>query len=170
MNAIIYVGLPNDMKKAVRQKNTMLKDIIEKEFDVPPGTLFTRSRKKEICNGRQLYCSIIYHTTMLSLAHAGRMAGGYDHATVLHSRRNISRWLVQEKQFRESAIRVVSSFMGHKYPYMDEQFIKQQTAITMERMIKNESHSQRIGKFEKKTFSVMINTDPLRIPIMAEVV
>ena len=162
MNAYCYLGLPLEIQLAAKRSDAKIRSVIENEFGLPPGSLFNKSRQTTNCNGRQLYCSIIYHSMMKSNALIGEEAGGLDHATVIHARKVSALRLVLEKDFREKALRILWTYIGGKHQLMGEGFVKQQVTVVMERMIRNESHRDRLKKREERENVVRM---PGKIPV-----
>lgn len=158
MNAFIFSLLPEEIQSEARDRlNTKtLQSIIEEVFDVESGKLFSRNRKREIVNGRQLYCSIIYHTTTKSHREISKIVGGTNHSISIHSCKMIALWLVYEKDFREKAIKVLYSYYKDKYSLMGEEFIKQAVSKTIISMIKNnrqlkeQDHEETPGEIDEE--------------------
>lgn len=83
------------MGKLVRNLvlNQDIVEAIAKGFNTPAWkvaqSISTRRRKRECVKFRQLYCYIRVVYDNLSLTEIGMEIGGYDHSTVIHSKRNI---------------------------------------------------------------------------------
>ncbi|MDR2146291.1 MAG: chromosomal replication initiator protein DnaA [Tannerella sp.] len=87
-------------KKQVTIK--MIQETVCRYFNMNEDLLQTKSRKREIVMARQItmYFAKIY--TDSSLAHIGKVVGGKDHATVLHSCRIVKDQIDISKSFRST--------------------------------------------------------------------
>jgi hypothetical protein len=147
MSPFVYAMLPAEIQDVVRHTvdSKDLDGIIEQVFGINPGTLFTKTRERETCNGRQLFGAIMFHTTRLSLTSIGKTSGK-NHATIIHARKNISRWLVNEKSFRHKTIRVLYEFHNSKYQYLEKEYrdvyIRDRVEETITAMILNRSRKK----------------------------
>jgi hypothetical protein len=140
MNPLIYAGLPAEEKTRYLMNEVDIKMVIERAFEIKEGSLFLKSRKREICNGRQLYCSIAYHVLKHSDLQIERSACAKNHATVIHGRKVTALRLTIEKGFRVKVIKILTDYMRLKYGTMGASFLSQQVAVALERMMRNESH------------------------------
>lgn len=62
-----------------------LSKAIAREFNITEADMFSVSRKQDIVGARQMHALILSEYTRLSLEAIGRLIGGLDHATVIHS-------------------------------------------------------------------------------------
>lgn len=150
----MYIGLPRGSQLSFRNREKPLQQLIEQEFGVPSGELFSNTRKKENVEGRHLYAAIMYHTCpSMSLSQIGGEIGK-DHATVLHSCKKAALFLVMENEYRQRAITVLTFYMRHKYPSMADWFIIRQTKVMIEKLIINESRQERNRRHRETTLTL----------------
>lgn len=64
---------------------------------------YSKSKKRELVQARQLAMYFAKKCTKLSLAEIGKQCGGKDHATVIHALKTIANLLETDKQFRTLA-------------------------------------------------------------------
>lgn len=65
-------------------------DYVCKFYDVTQRQVESKSRKRKYVAARQMICYILSMETRLSLVEIGRLLGGRDHTTIIHSREVIS--------------------------------------------------------------------------------
>lgn len=89
--AIPGLGLAEPITKAQKTNPTALeiKKIVAHYYDLPLFNLDLRTRKREISEPRQIAHYFSRKYTRESLSSIGKIIGGVDHATVLHSDRTI---------------------------------------------------------------------------------
>ena len=86
---------------------------------VQPELIFTKTRKREIAEARQLLSTLLKFGLKLSAAQVGIMVGNFDHATVLHGINQVSiRYQVYPK-YRDS----VDNMIEHLFN-ADQEHIK----------------------------------------------
>ena len=83
----------------VATKTAIFKIIIE-HYDFHPEQLTIRTRKRPFVEARQLAHYLLKNRTDYSLAVIGKMVGGYDHATVLHSSRVWDNFIFSSRRHR----------------------------------------------------------------------
>lgn len=151
MNPYMYIGLPLGSQLSYRNQEKPLQHLIEKEFKVPTGELFHKTRKQETVEGRHLYAAIMYHTyPSMSLSQIGGEMGK-DHATVLHSCKKVALFLVLEPDYRQKVISVLTLYMRHKYPNMADWFVIKQTGALMRKLMVNESRQERARRRKEQS-------------------
>ena len=64
---------------------------------------YSKSKKRELVQARQLAMHFAKKYTRLSLAEIGKQCGGKDHATVIHALKTVANLLETDKQFRTLA-------------------------------------------------------------------
>jgi len=165
----IYVGLLTDSRRSVRggDQYTHLRVLIEQEFEVKPGELFVTSRKKEVKDGRHLFSAIVYHTTKLSEHKIASMINK-NHSTINHARKNIAKWLVNERPFREKVIRVLVEYFNYRFN-AEPEVIKVRVKESIEKMIVNEPYKMPKVEVKKPYLPPVYMISPLRmIPCRTE--
>lgn len=151
LNPAIYAGLPQEIQEISRKSEIGIKIIIEDVFGIERGQLFIKTRKRVICNARQLYYSIAYHVLKMSDIQLERDPDGqYHHATVIHGRNVTANRLVLERDFREKVLKILYTYKRKSCPGMSDGFIAQQVSIGIERMMRNESHTKAIARARKE--------------------
>lgn len=70
-------------------------------FGLSPDSLVSKTRKREICQARQIAMYLSRNLTKNSLSSIGAMIGGKDHATVLHSYNTVCNLMDTDRSFRQ---------------------------------------------------------------------
>lgn len=70
-------------------------------FNMPPETINSKTRKREIVQARQIAMFFAKNLTKSSLATIGSQIGGKDHATVLHAYKTVNNLMDTDKRFRQ---------------------------------------------------------------------
>ncbi|MEZ7496452.1 helix-turn-helix domain-containing protein [Leeuwenhoekiella aequorea] len=93
------------IKESDARKLDLIVDIICRHFQIEAKELFESSRKRAIISARQYFHYLARECTKISLATIGLYSGKYnnifDHATVLHSHRQVERYKSAYKRDRE---------------------------------------------------------------------
>lgn len=61
-----------------------------------------RTRKREVVLKRQQFHALMKHNSKLNLVKIGKISGGFDHATVLHSEKTINNLLDTDTSFKRN--------------------------------------------------------------------
>lgn len=72
-------------------------------LNVPIEVFYSKSKKREMVQARQLAMHFAKKYTKCSLAAIGQQCGGKDHATVIHALKTVANLLETDKQFRTLA-------------------------------------------------------------------
>lgn len=86
--------------------------VVCRAYYVTPKGLFTRSRQRSLILPRQIVQWMLCRNVVpngLSLAAIGLLTGGYDHATVLNSERQIDNLILTVPTFREEMIQMAKA-------------------------------------------------------------
>ncbi len=70
-------------------------------FGITQDNLLSKTRKREICQARQIAMYLSRNLTKNSLSSIGSMIGGKDHATVLHSYNTVCNLMDTDRMFRQ---------------------------------------------------------------------
>lgn len=70
-------------------------------FGIQPDILVSKTRKREICQARQIAMYLSRNHTKNSLSTIGSLIGGKDHATVLHSCNTVCNLMDTDRVFRQ---------------------------------------------------------------------
>ncbi len=81
----------------------MIKEIVEQHYQLK---LDTNTRKREYIEARSIYYKLLRDKTRLPLSHIGETLNK-DHATVLHSLRNLKDWLEYDKQIKTDYLTIL---------------------------------------------------------------
>lgn len=81
-------------------------DIICSYFGVEEKVIRSKTRLREVVSKRQIAMFMIQHYTKLSLSEIGRMFGGKDHATVIHSCKAVRNEYETNKHYRAEVNRI----------------------------------------------------------------
>jgi len=103
------------IKRAVQIDNKPLTvdDIIEKvcgHFNVDQSGISTKSRRHELVVARQVSMYLAQKYTKLPAARIGRLIGGRDHSTVIHSCNQVEHRLNTDETFKADIETIVKSF------------------------------------------------------------
>ena len=103
------------IKRAVKVDNNPLTvdDILEKvcqHFGVSQQNVFSKSRKRELVQVRQLSMYLAQKYTKMPASRIGQLIGGRDHSTVLHSCSAVEQRLKVDKAFLEEVNSIEHSF------------------------------------------------------------
>jgi chromosomal replication initiator protein len=74
---------------------------VEGFYGMAPGTIGNRSRNRDIARPRQIAMYLSRTMGGQSLPRIGRMFGGYDHTTVLHAVRQVTKLIETDGDFAE---------------------------------------------------------------------
>ena len=75
-------------------------------LNVPIEVFYSKSKKREMVQARQLAMHFAKKYTKCSLAAIGQQCGGKDHATVIHALKTVANLLETDKQFRTLATEI----------------------------------------------------------------
>lgn len=103
------------IKRAVKVDDAPLTvdDILEKvctHFNVTPAAVNGKSRKHEVVEVRQLAMYFAQKYTKMPTSRIGKLVGGRDHATVIHSCNRVADRLKVDKDFQEEIMSIENSF------------------------------------------------------------
>jgi chromosomal replication initiator protein len=103
------------IKRAVKTDNHPLTidDILEKvcsHFGVTQQNVFSKSRKREYVQARQVSMYLAQKYTKMPASRIGQLIGGRDHSTVLHSCSTVEQRLKVDKAFMAEISSIENSF------------------------------------------------------------
>lgn len=103
------------IKRAVKVDNEPLTvdEIMEKvcnHFNVTTSAVNSRSRKQDIVIARQVSMYLAQKFTKMPASRIGKLVGGRDHSTVLHSCSQIEKRLKVDKGFTAELTSIENSF------------------------------------------------------------
>lgn len=78
-------------------------NVICKQLDISSEDFYSKSKKRELVQARQLAMHFAKKYTKCSLAVIGEQCGGKNHATVIHALKTVSNLLETDKKFRALA-------------------------------------------------------------------
>src|SRR5690242_11908025 len=90
LSPYIVPGLP---KKRTHTTQDVIVDAVCNSYNIVFDVLLKRTRKRQIVEARQVIMYLLCLYTTVSLKKIGELFGGYDHTTVIHSRKQISNLL-----------------------------------------------------------------------------
>jgi len=79
-----------------------IRDTVCDYFSIPVDAIFTKSRKREVVQARQIAMYLSKQFTKNSLSSIGKAIGERDHATVLHACKIVNDLMDTDKDFRSS--------------------------------------------------------------------
>lgn len=103
------------IKRAVKidDRPLTIDDILEKVcsfFNVTPTAINSRSRKHDIVIARQVSMYLAHKFTKMPASRIGKLVGGRDHSTVIHSCSQIEKRLQVDKKFNAELSSIENSF------------------------------------------------------------
>lgn len=118
----LYPGIKFSQKEREEFKNSqrslryrMSKDeilkIVAEECMITVNDIVDRSRKKEVVNGRFIFCGIMKDYFGYSLKKIGEFVGNRDHTTVIHAVEKYHDRYENEDNFR-NAVNIIYNKMG----------------------------------------------------------
>ena len=96
---VITDRLVNNTPKEITVQE--IQKIVCNYFGIPQDVLVSKTRKREICQARQIAMYLSRNHTKNSLATIGALIGGKDHATVLHSYNTVCNLMDTDRMFRQ---------------------------------------------------------------------
>lgn len=104
------------IKRAVKVDETPLTvdDILDKvcaHFSVSQGSVSGRSRKREFVVARQVSMYLAQKYTNMPASRIGKLIGGRDHSTVIHSCTQVERRIKTDSLFHDEITSIENSFM-----------------------------------------------------------
>jgi len=103
------------IKRAVKSDNHPLTvdEIIEgvcKHFNVSQQNIATKSRKHDLVVARQVSMYLAQKYTKMPASRIGKLVGGRDHSTVIHSCNTIEKKISDDKEFEKEIKKIEKSF------------------------------------------------------------
>lgn len=114
-----------DSQKGIRD----VIDYVTERYLVSFDEVHSKTRKREVSEPRQIIHWMLRNHVVfnrLSLSAVGELVGSRDHATVLHSVREVNNWLATDRVFRERLM-VMCNELGARTKWLPE---KKQLLIT----------------------------------------
>ena len=96
----------------IENKTITIDEIIKAvctHFNIEADAIYTKSRKREVVQARQIAMYLAKNNTELSTAKIGAQIGGKDHATVLHACKTIKEQREVDKCLREDVDKIQAS-------------------------------------------------------------
>ncbi len=81
-------------------------DVVCNRLDITTEEFYSKSKKREMVQARQLAMYFAKKYTKCSLAMIGQQCGGKDHATVIHALKTVANLLETDKKFRNIATEI----------------------------------------------------------------
>lgn len=97
----------------VDNKPLTIDDILETvchHFNVSPQNVFSRSRKRDLVQVRQISMYFAQKYTKMPASRIGQLIGNRDHSTVVHSCATVEQRLKVDKAFSAALASIESSF------------------------------------------------------------
>ncbi len=85
-------------------------DTVCKHFSVSPAAVNGRSRKREYVEARQISMYLAQKYTKMPASRIGKLLGGRDHSTVIHSCSKIEKRISVDKSFQDELASIENSF------------------------------------------------------------
>jgi chromosomal replication initiator protein len=98
------------IKNSSRPRKTLaVGDVVDKVarfFDIEPGNIYEKTRRKEVVKPRQIIMYILREDFQVSYPAIGKKLGGRDHTTVIHSCEKIKNDLKTDSELEEEITQV----------------------------------------------------------------
>lgn len=96
--------LVNESVKHLKHKITReeILEVVAEECGVKSSQILSRIREREIVNGRFMYCAILYTSFGYTLERIGKIMGGRDHSTIIHSIETYKNRYRNEETFKST--------------------------------------------------------------------
>ena len=103
------------IEEAVKQKIEPFDviDIVCQTLNINVSDIYSKTRKRNISEARQICMYLVYNECLLSLHQVGRIFNR-DHSTIIHGRRNIANWLRYEDDFKKKFTKVELAILEHQ--------------------------------------------------------
>lgn len=106
MDHYVYLGLKDEHQSIIQEVLTtdvsyVIQKAIHKVMGIKPNILRSPCRKRELCDARQMYFSLLRRTTNLPLTEIGRTVGRH-HSTVISSIKAHQVKLEYDEAYREA--------------------------------------------------------------------
>ena len=112
----------NDSVRQLKRPDSIIKSVCY-YLDIPVGKLISNNRKRNLTEARHMISDLLYSDKYLnmSLALIGKMLGGRDHTTTLHSIRYVQNQCSYNPHFVEKYMNLHKFIYGHilYYKYFD---------------------------------------------------
>lgn len=95
LSPYIVPGLP---KKRTTTTQDIIVEAVCSQYNLIFEVICKRTRKRNIVEARQVIMYLLCHYTTASLKRIGDLFGGYDHTTVIHSRKQIADLLCSDRE------------------------------------------------------------------------
>lgn len=109
---------PPLVPKPVKAECT-LRSVVCKEFGIGKNEIFTKTRKREVVNARQVWTYCVMSTKVPNKGPIGSSKVmryiGWDHATHLHSCKTVEGFISTEKQYQVLIPRLLEGVRSGKY-------------------------------------------------------
>lgn len=110
LSPYIIPGLPATRKTATHD---IIVDMVCDVYDIHLSALCTRSRKRDYVEVRQVIMYLLCSYTTMSLKKIAGIFGGYDHSTVIHSRKKINDLLCTDIELAHRIGRIKMRLHDH---------------------------------------------------------
>jgi chromosomal replication initiation ATPase DnaA len=116
MNSYIYPGIksPEQLEEETIITERDFLSYLEEEFNVPFSKLVEKTRKKEICEVRHIYCYVMHKKFHNTHTNIGKLLGGRDHSTSIHSYRKFLNLYETESNYRQKSNIIFNKIRLHK--------------------------------------------------------
>lgn len=103
------------MRRAVKTDNHPLTvdeivETVSRHYNVTPDSINSRSRKRDFVMARQVAMYLVQKYTKMPASRIGRLVGGRDHSTVIHSCSLVESRMKSERDFLKEIESIESSF------------------------------------------------------------
>lgn len=110
LSPYIIPGLPEERKAATQD---IIIDIVCNAYNIVFPVLCKRSRKRNYVEARQIIMYLLCCYTSMQLKKIGDLFGGYDHTTVIHSKRQISNLLCTDPELAHRVGKIKMKLLAH---------------------------------------------------------
>lgn len=116
----VFPGIKAEFLPAIKNRNHLksritpeeVMNIVAKNYGITSADILSRVRKREMCDARHLFCSIMRKQFRYSLKSIGEMVSGRDHTTAIHSIQTHNDRCKNEEGYKEFSDKVVSEVLS----------------------------------------------------------
>ena len=116
----VYPGIKTEFIPKIRSKQYArskitpeeVMNIVAQNYGITTLDILSRTRKREMCDARHMFCAIMRKQFRYSLKSIGEMVNGRDHTTTIHSIQTFEDRCKNEEDFKELSERITTQVLS----------------------------------------------------------
>lgn len=132
-----------------QKKPSAIDRIVCRNFNITTDQLHIRTRRREVCNARQVCMWWLCKYETLKLWQIGELYGpadkAFDHATVLHAKKTVDNLIATDRNFRQLVLTIESEASNEILQHSPEWHTMQLVKRAKELLETAMHHAQRIS-------------------------